>query len=187
MKLLLVLFIFIFTIQAEEEKPDVMQVLFLKLGIKSLSNEISSTKEQSSVNSKKLDGIENRLDNIEKNMEVLLSFINSHEVVKSNENSALGKFIENSEKDSDTLYSIQLFTAKKKKSIKNFFLKLPLEIRAKTRVFSINDYLVIRYGAEKLKENLYDSIRKIKDSGMKDIFIVRISQKSWSNSTALEH
>ena len=174
-------------VQAEEEKPDVMQVLFLKLGIKALSNEIITTKEQSSTNSIKLETIEKRLDTIEKNMEILLQFVNSKEVIKNNEENVFNKDVQVENNDSETLYTIQLFTAKKQKSIDNFFNQLQPYFQKQIKVYSINNFLVMRFGAEKLKQNLYESVSKLKDSGLKDIFIVQISQKSWSNAATLEN
>jgi len=183
LKIFLSFLILILFLNAEDEKPDVMQVLFLKLGIKALSEEIGTTKNQSSVNSEKLDTIEKRLDNIEKNMEILLSFVNSREVITSNKDDVMHKALKTEDIKSDTLYTIQLFTASKKKSIEAFINKLPRQIQKKTRIYKINNYLVIRYGAEKLKINLYESVNELKNSGLKDVFIVKISEKSYSNST----
>lgn len=183
MKIFIAFLIFISLLGAEDEKPDVMQVLFLKLGIKALSEEISTTKNQSSVNNVKLDVIEKRLDNIEKNMELLLGFVNSREVLKNNKDDAMQKALKTEDIKSDTLYSIQLFTASKQKSIKEFINKLPQQIKKQTRIYNINNYLVIRYGAEKLKKNLYESVNEFKNSGLKDVFIVQISKKSYLNST----
>ena len=183
MKIFIAFLVFILFLGAEDEKPDVMQVLFLKLGIKALSEEISTTKNQSSVNNVKLDAIEKRLDNIEKNMEILLGFVNSREVLKSNIDDSMQKALKIEDIKSDTLYSIQLFTASKQKSIKEFIDKLPQQIRKQIRIYNINSYLVIRYGAEKLKKNLYKNLNEFKDGGLKDVFIVQISEKSYSNST----
>ena len=183
MKIFLFFLILISFLHSEDEKPDVMQVLFLKLGIKALSEEISTTKNQSSTNSVKLDTIEKRLDNIEKNMEILLGFVNSREIVTSNKNDVIHNALKSENRSSDTLYSIQLFTASKKKSIEAFIHQLPIQFQKKTRIYKINDYLVIRYGAEKLKRKLFESVNELKSIGLKDVFIVEISEKSYANST----
>jgi len=184
LKIFISFLILILFLHAEDEKPDVMQVLFLKLGIKALSEEISTTKKQSSTNSVKLDIIEKRLDNIEKNMELLLGFVNSREVIKNNKDDTMQRALKIENIKSETLYSIQLFTASKQKSIKEFIHKLPQQIKKQTRIYNINNYFVIRYGAEKLKKNLYEIVNEFKNSGLKDVFIVQISEKSYSNSSA---
>lgn len=80
MKIVVFLFLFFSLATADEEKPDIMQVLFLKVGIEALSNDINGLYSKSKINSIELDKIEERISNIENNMDVLINFIDSQEL-----------------------------------------------------------------------------------------------------------
>jgi len=80
LKIVVFLFLFFSLATADEEKPDIMQVLFLKVGIEALSNDINGLYSKSKINSIELDKIEERISNIENNMDVLINFIDSQEL-----------------------------------------------------------------------------------------------------------